>query len=829
MKMRYLFFFLFFLTIIVQANNNPHGKDRVLKLALRQYSRSKGIALSEQHQISPRIIFENKRNDTATYYVVGFENRPGLVFVSASEQDDPIIGITETSEFDTISIPPALKALLRSHERSVMNQLRNPTINEKSVALEQEKEVAGELTGPELFYEVNAYSFYDTIGPLMTTEWGQGSPYNWLCPRLDKVAYTCKTIAGCGPIAMAQVMRYNEYPPEYNWANMPNSIDSNNWDIANLILDCGDYADANHGCSYTETYPWDIDNAMRRFGYPDAKYVDDIDDNCRHEDYIRKIREQIRDGFPVIVDGYEEWNIADWHIFVLDGYTGQAYEELAYFHMNWGWEGSYDGWYRLNNSNPPGDNGPYNYNQGVTHLIKPPGMVSLIAPEQGNTVGSYVAFPVAWQTFGRAADLDSALIILNITDYRQKSSISNDSNSVVIRVANQPGNNLVFAMLKTPRVLYVDSVSANYSITVFGNKDNAYKQKYHSESRRFYLKSGESASFITPDNATLCQANMRTTISWQYNMNVLPEIEPTFTISYTKISGPVSSPMSGTIVVDHKGTSYDWMIPPNLEGVYKLEAQYKGDGNFRFYSEPFTITSRPVFNIMVPVSNTSWLPGSQMNISWATNLAENIRIKVTRYDDWNPADTIIVAESTPNDGAYIWDIPENIKPGVLYAIELRCITNTHIYTGTAYFTIKNKITIENPVESVDWEKGEEYLIKWKDNFAENVHIKLYKAGVFYTNIVLDTPSDGAFSWAIPSDFLANSAYQIRISKVDDEQFLPRPVTLASLNLFTLLLKNPNRISIGKKGRPIISNGKPIPALFLNSNCLITASHPRRFI
>lgn len=44
------------------------------------------------------------------------------------------------------------------------------------------------------------------LTPLIQTQWGQGAPYNMLCPK-DSLSGR-NVLAGCGPIAMAQVIRY---------------------------------------------------------------------------------------------------------------------------------------------------------------------------------------------------------------------------------------------------------------------------------------------------------------------------------------------------------------------------------------------------------------------------------------------------------------------------------------------------------------------------------------------------------------------------------------------------------------------------------------------
>jgi hypothetical protein len=48
------------------------------------------------------------------------------------------------------------------------------------------------------------------VGPLLSTAWHQGAPFNMLCP-LGRNGIRC--VAGCTPVAAAQIARYHAYPP----------------------------------------------------------------------------------------------------------------------------------------------------------------------------------------------------------------------------------------------------------------------------------------------------------------------------------------------------------------------------------------------------------------------------------------------------------------------------------------------------------------------------------------------------------------------------------------------------------------------------------------
>ena len=213
-------------------------------------------------------------------------------------------------------------------------------------------------------------------GPLLTTRWGQSFPnhgsvcnaYNYYVTKTDEDCScdTCPT--GCVATAMAQIMKYWNYPvyrpgrqEQYDWCSMPDEL--YNWkynetstqqdtnfnfevernSIARLMADCGKAADMKycfHECE-SFTYPVNARNALvGTFGY--------------HSDAVRKLRSSyttnqwknmvisdIMDGRPVLYAGMS-WKSMDYdfggHAFVCDGYD----ENTDKFHFNWGHRGSYD-------------------------------------------------------------------------------------------------------------------------------------------------------------------------------------------------------------------------------------------------------------------------------------------------------------------------------------------------------------------------------------------------------------------------------------------------------------------------------------------------------
>ena len=204
------------------------------------------------------------------------------------------------------------------------------------------------------------------VGPLLTSKWAQGEPFNGLCPALASGGHC---VAGCVPVAMAQVMRYHRWPVrgtgthEYLLGTMPDgsekwlSADFGStvyaWDdmldsyapgafseaqaaaVAELVYHCGVGAEAGFGGEGTSANVTDGGYAMLTYlGYnPDMAYLERSE---HEEDWMEMLIGEIDAGRPVIYDGRKlnggDFLTADRHAFVIDGYGDDGL-----FHVNWGW------------------------------------------------------------------------------------------------------------------------------------------------------------------------------------------------------------------------------------------------------------------------------------------------------------------------------------------------------------------------------------------------------------------------------------------------------------------------------------------------------------
>ena len=209
------------------------------------------------------------------------------------------------------------------------------------------------------------------IEPMLSSRWGQYTPYRNQSPTID--GKPCVT--GCVATSMAQVMRYWHYPPEapalegyrtttnkievpalqlavLDWNNMLDRYPEGGYSereavaVATLMRYCGQAAKTDYGIAGSGAWIVDELNAMKLFGYSsDAECVTRI--NYSDNDWMAMMDRDLQAGRPVLYTGSGNGQV---HSFVIDGTDGSKY------HINWGWNGSMDGYFALGSFSVYNDN-----------------------------------------------------------------------------------------------------------------------------------------------------------------------------------------------------------------------------------------------------------------------------------------------------------------------------------------------------------------------------------------------------------------------------------------------------------------------------------------
>lgn len=233
----------------------------------------------------------------------------------------------------------------------------------------------------------------EPILPLIKTEWNQEAPYNDLCPKVDGH----ETVTGCVATAMAQAMKYYNYPEKgtgvhsylwrpgeeelsfnydatpFLWNEMTDRYDSHSsaearHAVAELMLACGISVNMHYEPGESGAATSAMGSALIDiFGYAPSLWMPDRVFYGYYE-WEEMIYNELAQGHPVLYSGA---GTAGGHQFICDGYQADGY-----FHFNWGWGGLSNGYFLLNALNPDdlgvgGGAGGFNTSQVATIGMTP--------------------------------------------------------------------------------------------------------------------------------------------------------------------------------------------------------------------------------------------------------------------------------------------------------------------------------------------------------------------------------------------------------------------------------------------------------------------------
>ena len=336
-----VFSFLFFSNLY----GNPIDKEKALQKA-SAFMKSKGMS-KELKLVTPdntsHKLYGVGTTPNEAFYVFNCD-KGGFVIVSGSDNTEDILGYSDSGVFSLENMPENLKSWFDGYAEEIQWVESRTTYHTLPSNKAQEP--------PKLSKKA--------ITPLLTSKWDQWDPYNLKCPVIEG----SHAPTGCGATAIAQILYYHKWPQGYtekfddlpsikfDWDNMKKSYSGNETTkqknaVANLMLYCG------HACN-TYYRSWSSSSsslyypeAFTRLGYPQEpqwrnRSTYPLD---KWEDLIYN---ELANGRPVLYTGSHgsEYECAG-HAFVCDGYDGNGM-----FHINWGWSGSGNGYFRLQALNP---------------------------------------------------------------------------------------------------------------------------------------------------------------------------------------------------------------------------------------------------------------------------------------------------------------------------------------------------------------------------------------------------------------------------------------------------------------------------------------------
>ncbi|GLU54953.1 C10 family peptidase [Dyadobacter frigoris] len=315
----------------------------------------------------------------ALYYVINYK-QGGFVIVSAEKKTLPILAFSDSNEFPIgKELPNGIKETISSYSESIKKaRLDNSTTDSRIVkewerlsntnAINEWVETARKSGGIKTSTEPVDPPCEDSqiyIGPF-TPAWGQGANWNSQMPLQSTFGCTGlpneRAFTGCVATAMAEVMNYHHFPNSYNWSAMGATLS----ETARLMRDAANSVTTSYQCTATLTASSTnvAPGLINGFGYSSANYAA-YNVNTIQNEILNFAR-------PVILMGTRV-NFGA-HAWVCDGFyqylpCGSMFTPMLY--MNWGFEGSFNGFYSISTGFDPWGQSIYFTNLLMVSSIRP--------------------------------------------------------------------------------------------------------------------------------------------------------------------------------------------------------------------------------------------------------------------------------------------------------------------------------------------------------------------------------------------------------------------------------------------------------------------------
>ncbi|MBQ4223797.1 MAG: C10 family peptidase [Prevotella sp.] len=371
---------LLYISTVCAAPLSPHQAKRQATLFLN--TRGKTVL---EHPSAKVPHMASLPAAEAAYYVFDVDGG-GFVVVSGDDLTAPVLGYSDKGTFSEDDMPEGLQWLLQSYAEQIGH-------------VRAAHHAARPSQSPSRVMAVR-----HNIEPLLSTLWNQGHPYNLLCPQYYNQDGTLgdRCATGCVATAIAQVMAYYKYPastkrtiPGYvqyfdtdkgsksvqlrnipansviDWEQMLDAYGDHDSEqqqqaVAQLMYWVGLGCKMGYGPSSAAGFPEGVNALKRYFGYDDGTHIESRSNHTMRS-WDELLYKELETGHPIAFAGT---NSGGAHAFVLDGYDIDGL-----FHVNWGWGGMNNGYFRIDVLDPDNDSGigasptPGGYNMGQDAII----------------------------------------------------------------------------------------------------------------------------------------------------------------------------------------------------------------------------------------------------------------------------------------------------------------------------------------------------------------------------------------------------------------------------------------------------------------------------
>ena len=329
---------------VVAALASPVDKEAA-KATATAFLQQKVASASGRHNAPRQLNLVSAQEENAPYYVFNNTNGQGFAIVSGEDTaNQPILGYSTEGSLTEENMPDALRAILSDYAKVVEFAQQNGLSMKRAP-----RKIVG-----------------NDIPQLISFKWDQSEPYNNEIPGAGSKTH-CST--GCMAVTTSMILAYWKHPAELHEV-----LGYSSGAVTNEYLPAWSPDYENFGNSYSSTYgignlpkfmhyvanslgtTYEEDGSgakgssfiptMKGWGYsPNMRSVQR--DSYSAEEWDQIIYNELIESRPVFLYGYGN-DVMGGHSYLCDGYR----KSDGFFHINWGWGGTCDGYFDMAVLNP---------------------------------------------------------------------------------------------------------------------------------------------------------------------------------------------------------------------------------------------------------------------------------------------------------------------------------------------------------------------------------------------------------------------------------------------------------------------------------------------
>lgn len=294
-------------------------------------------------------------------------NPEGYIVMSIRKELAPVKVYSETGRID-MTLNEGMPDLIKDQMEAIINEINQQAGPIETLSSDQIKNLL-EVDYSESWQQIYSYKIgtlplklkspngkdnYQEGEVLLSSSWHQNPPYNDDCPDMGCGNSNGRAVVGCVATAGAQIMKYWNWPPygvgspyndSYDWMNMKDNVTISSPQeqidaVAELCWEVGDAVNMDYGCDGSGAFTSHMVGVFEDDFYYSSVCTKKNRDDFTANEWFERLKEQFNNNRPV------QYRILE-HSIVGDGWKETGSPVIRQYHMNYGWNNSYNAWYIL--------------------------------------------------------------------------------------------------------------------------------------------------------------------------------------------------------------------------------------------------------------------------------------------------------------------------------------------------------------------------------------------------------------------------------------------------------------------------------------------------